>query len=75
MLRYNVEIYRAQTLGRNVGIGHRPALCTVDVVNGFIDHALLGGGNNIDAAFRSIGLLAARAPAEYADSIFSPRLG
>lgn len=59
MRRDAVEIYRAQSVGGKVGSARRPALCIVEFVNRFIDPALFGGGNMLEAAAHSIELLAA----------------
>jgi maleamate amidohydrolase len=59
MTRDDTDIYRAQGFGHRVGIGARPALCIVDFVNGFVDPAIFGGGNILEAVARTKGLLAA----------------
>lgn len=51
------DIYERQRLGGSVGKGHRTALIVVDFVNGFIDPEIFGGGNCLDAAEASVGVL------------------
>src|ERR1700733_2051392 len=55
----DLDIYRAQGFGGQVGIGARPALCIVDFVNGFVDPAIFGGGNIAEAVAKTVALLAA----------------
>jgi maleamate amidohydrolase len=43
------DIYRQQQFGQKIGLGRLPALLVVDFVNGFVDPAILGGGNIADA--------------------------
>lgn len=43
-------ILSAQQLGQRIGPGTRPALLVVDLVNGFLDPEMFGGGNCEDAA-------------------------
>jgi maleamate amidohydrolase len=50
-------VYRKQQLGRNTGLGKRPALLAVDFVNGFHDPEILGGGNIAEAVIKTIPLL------------------
>jgi maleamate amidohydrolase len=59
MSRDDLDIYRAQGFGGQVGIGARPALCIVDFVNGFVDPAIFGGGNIAEAVAKTVALLAA----------------
>ncbi len=51
------EIYRKQQMGGLIGKGHRTALIIVDFVNGFVDPDVFGGGNTLDAAEATVGLL------------------
>jgi maleamate amidohydrolase len=44
------DIYASQCFGQKLGLGRYPALLVVDFTNGFIDPALLGGGNIQEAA-------------------------
>ncbi|MSU89477.1 isochorismatase family protein [Rhodobacteraceae bacterium 2CG4] len=53
------DIYRKQGLGGALERGKRTALIVVDFVNGFIDPEIFGGGNCLDAAKASVGVLAA----------------
>jgi maleamate amidohydrolase len=59
MSRDDLEIYRSQGFGKAVGIGRKPALCVVDFVNGFVDPAIFGGGNILEAVAKTVPLLAA----------------
>jgi len=69
------EIYRLQGFGGKVGIGQRPALCIVDFVNGFTDHALFGGGNIAASVMQTRKLLAAarknRLPVAFTRVVFA----
>ncbi len=51
------DIYRKQQMGGMIGKGHRTALIIVDFVNGFVDPDVFGGGNTLDAAEATVGLL------------------
>ncbi len=51
------DIYRKQQMGGLIGKGHRTALIIVDFVNGFVDPDVFGGGNTLDAAEATVGLL------------------
>ncbi len=51
------DIYRTQQMGGLIGKGHRTALIIVDFVNGFVDPDVFGGGNTLDAAEATVGLL------------------
>lgn len=55
----DAALYRAQSFGGTVGIGARPALCIVDLLNGFVDPSVFGGGNIRAAVANTVGLLAA----------------
>jgi maleamate amidohydrolase len=58
----DTDVYRQQGFGQAIGRGKRPALLVVDFVNGFLDPAIFGGGNIVEAAERTKPLLeAARA--------------
>jgi maleamate amidohydrolase len=54
-----LEVYRQQGFGHEVGFGARPALLIVDFVVGFTDPAQYGGGNIAEAIVHTQGLLAA----------------
>ncbi len=51
------DIYRKQQMGGLIGKGRRTALIIVDFVNGFVDPDVFGGGNTLDAAEATVGLL------------------
>ncbi len=51
------DIYRKQQMGGLIGKGHRTAIIIVDFVNGFVDPDVFGGGNTLDAAKATVGLL------------------
>ncbi|MEZ5796898.1 MAG: isochorismatase family protein [Paracoccaceae bacterium] len=51
------EIYRRQEMGGTVRKGKRAALIVVDFVNGFVDPDIFGGGNCLEAAQASVGVL------------------
>ncbi len=51
------DIYHKQQMGGLIGKGHRTALIIVDFVNGFVDPDVFGGGNTLDAAEATVGLL------------------
>lgn len=53
------DIYRKQQLGGTVKKGKHTALIVVDFVNGFIDPDIFGGGNCLEAAKTSVGVLSA----------------
>ena len=55
----DTDVYRQQGFGQVIRRGSRPALLVVDFVNGFLDPAIFGGGNIVDAANRTQPLLAA----------------
>ncbi|MGH6924434.1 MAG: isochorismatase family protein [Propylenella sp.] len=55
----DADIYRQQGFGQKIGRGERPALLVVDFVNGFLDPAVFGGGNIVEAAERTKPLLEA----------------
>lgn len=55
----DTDVYRQQGFGQTIGRGRRPALLVVDFVNGFLDPAIFGGGNIVDAARRTQPLLEA----------------
>lgn len=55
----DTDVYRQQGFGQTIGRGRRPALLVVDFVNGFLDPAVFGGGNILDAAKRTQPLLEA----------------
>ncbi|MFY2825607.1 isochorismatase family protein [Ruegeria sp. MALMAid1280] len=55
----DTEIYEKQQLGGALEKGNRTALIVVDFVNGFIDPEIFGGGNCLEAAQTSIGVLSA----------------
>lgn len=52
-----LDIYRRQGFGHEVGFGTRPALLVVDFVVGFTDPAQYGGGNIGEAILRTRELL------------------
>lgn len=54
-----IDIYQRQQLGGAVEKGNRTALIVVDFVNGFIDPEIFGGGNCLEAAKASVGILSA----------------
>ena len=56
---YESDVYREQGFGQTIRRGNRPALLVVDFVNGFLDPAIFGGGNIVDAAKRTQPLLEA----------------
>jgi maleamate amidohydrolase len=41
----DLDVHARQGFGGRVGMGRRPALLIVDLVNGLADPALFGGGN------------------------------
>lgn len=47
------DVYRQQGFGQKIARGERPALLVVDFVNGFLDPAIFGGGNIVEAAQRT----------------------
>ncbi len=47
------EIYKKQGFGGRIALGRSPALLVVDLVNGFVDPAIFGGGNILEAAERT----------------------
>lgn len=51
------EIYTRQGMGQSLGPGKRPALITVDFVNGFVDPEHFGGGNIAEAVHATVPLL------------------
>ena len=51
------DIYRSQGFGQRLTLGRNPALLIVDFVNGFVDPAILGGGNISSAAERTVKVL------------------
>ena len=51
------EIYETQQFGQKIGLGQRPVLLVVDLVNGFADPQILGGGNIRDAIAATVPLL------------------
>lgn len=53
------DVYRQQQFGQALRRGERPALLVVDFVNGFLDPAIFGGGNIVEAAERTKPLLGA----------------
>jgi maleamate amidohydrolase len=53
----DTDVYRQQGFGQTIGRGKRPALLVVDFVNGFLDPAIFGGGNIVEAAERTKPLL------------------
>jgi maleamate amidohydrolase len=55
----DTDVYRQQGFGQAIGRGKRPALLVVDFVNGFLDPAIFGGGNIVEAAERTKPLLEA----------------
>jgi maleamate amidohydrolase len=58
----DTHVYQQQGFGQAIRRGNRPALLVVDFVNGFLDPAIFGGGNIVEAAKRTQPLLeAARA--------------
>lgn len=54
-----LDIYKKQNFANRVGLGHRPALITVDFVLSFTDPEHFGGGNITDAVQATVPLLAA----------------
>lgn len=52
-----LDIYQQQGFAKNIGIGRRPALVTVDFTVGFNDPAHFGGGNINDAIVNTVKLL------------------
>ena len=55
----DTDVYRQQGFGQTIRHGNRPALLVVDFVNGFLDPAIFGGGNILEAAKRTQPLLEA----------------
>ena len=55
----DLGIYAKQKLGQTIRLGRTPALLVVDFVNGFVDPDMFGGGNVLDAARATRGVLAA----------------
>ena len=55
----DTDVYRQQGFGQTIGRGTRLALLVVDFVNGFLDPAIFGGGNIMEAAQRTKPLLEA----------------
>ena len=55
----DTDVYRQQGFGQAIGRGKRPALLIVDFVNGFLDPAIFGGGNIVEAAEQTRPLLEA----------------
>lgn len=55
----DTAIYQSQQLGQPLEPGRRPALLLVDFVNGFLDPAIFGGGNCLDALAATVPVLAA----------------
>ncbi len=53
------SVYTKQGFGQEIAQGRNPALIVVDFVNGFLDPDIFGGGNCLDAAERTIAVLAA----------------
>jgi maleamate amidohydrolase len=53
----DADVYRQQGFGQKIACGERPALLVVDFVNGFLDPAIFGGGNIVEAAQRTKPLL------------------
>lgn len=51
------SIYAKQTFGQKIGFGHKTALLVVDLVNGFVDPEIFGGGNIADAVRATVPLL------------------
>ena len=58
MAERDIEIYRRQGFGAELGPGGKPALVVVDFVEGFADPAMFGGGNIAPAIARTRDLLA-----------------
>lgn len=58
MAQSEQDIYDRQTFGTSIGFGRSPALLVVDFVNGFVDPAILGGGNIAAAVANTVPLLA-----------------
>jgi maleamate amidohydrolase len=54
----NESIYKRQQFGQKSGFGRSAALLVVDLVNGFVDPEILGGGNIHDAVTATVPLLA-----------------
>jgi maleamate amidohydrolase len=58
----DIDVYRAQGFGQQLGFGSKTALAIIDFTNGFADPAILGGGNIREAIQNTVILLqAARA--------------
>lgn len=53
------EVYQRQGFGQRLGFGASSALVMIDFTRGFVDPAVLGGGNIHDAVTRTAILLAA----------------
>ncbi|MBO6720001.1 MAG: isochorismatase family protein [Rhizobiaceae bacterium] len=51
------DVYARQTFGQSTGLGRSPALLVVDLVNGFNDPDILGGGNINAAVHATVPLL------------------
>ena len=50
------ESYQTPQFGQKIGLGQRPGLLVVDIVNGFADPQILGGGNIRDAIAATVPL-------------------